>query len=489
MLKPANKRLSNTGIGATRPRMRDASGGFVRGRARALTGPLPRRSLSAQPRTTRDEAAGHGRAAAVEAALASAGRVDAVSVAVGAARIAVGGEATCDEPADSAEHDVAAGTGRWERWGACGEGARALEALAHMTPFFDEAIDAFPESSAPGRPKVMAGVIARGRGGRGRGVGARAAQEGAVPPGQALPQMRPLASVVSRGPYGRRPDAARVRRQGAGPRAPRQGVLAGRGKTHLAVATGAACAGRGMRARLLAAAGLVPAPLRARSEPRLGAPMPDLSRAGPPVIGETGHVPPDADGPRPLSQVMSGRHERRSTVIATNVGSSGWGAVSGDDRLAAAAIDRIAHHSRLVEFNGGSRRMDEALMLGESEGWERGRAGAEIRKSYLTKHAHLGGEPGGRHAPLRPRQQPHGVEPAAQVHLGVLHGRPDRHRELVGAPRALPDAVAVRDGRARRAPAPRALPAVRPPDPRQPPLAAPSPGYLADRAWRLPISP
>ncbi len=165
MLKPANKRLSNTGIGATRPRMRDASGGFVRGRARALTGPLPRRSLSAQPRTTRDEAAGHGRAAAVEAALASAGRVDAVSVAVGAARIAVGGEATCDEPADSAEHDVAAGTGRWERWGACGEGARALEALARMTPFFDEAIDAFPESSAPGRPKVMAGVIARGRGG------------------------------------------------------------------------------------------------------------------------------------------------------------------------------------------------------------------------------------------------------------------------------------------------------------------------------------
>ena len=98
---------------------------------------------------------------------------------------------------------------------------------------------------------------------------------------------------------------------------------------------------------ILAAAELVPAPLRARSEPRLGAPMPDLSRAGPPVIGETGHVPPDADGPRPLSQVMSGRHERRSTVIATNVGSSGWGAVSGDDRLAAAAIDRKCEASHL----------------------------------------------------------------------------------------------------------------------------------------------
>ncbi len=101
----------------------------------------------------------------------------------------------------------------------------------------------------------------------------------------------------------------------------------------------------------------------------------------------------------------------------------------------------------------------------------------------------LGGEPGGGHAPLRPRQQPHGTGPAAQVHLGVPRGRPGRRREVVGAPRALPGAVAPGDGRARRAPAPLALPSLRPPDPRQPPLAAPSPGYLAGRARGLPILP
>lgn len=27
-------------------------------------------------------------------------------------------------------------------------------------------------------------------------------------------------------------------------------------------------------------------------------------------------------------------------------------------------IDRVVHHSRLVEFNGASHRMDQALMLG-----------------------------------------------------------------------------------------------------------------------------
>ena len=35
---------------------------------------------------------------------------------------------------------------------------------------------------------------------------------------------------------------------------------------------------------------------------------------------------------------------------------------------------------------------------------------------------------------LRPRQQPHGMEPAAQARLGVPRGRPGRHKEVVGVP-------------------------------------------------------
>ena len=80
-----------------------------------------------------------------------------------------------------------------------------------------------------------------------------------------------------------------------------------------------------------------------------------------------GYVPLDVDGSRLLFQVMSDCYERRSMVITTNIEFSKWGAVFGDDKLAAATIDRIVHHGRLVEFNGGSRRMDEALMLGKSE--------------------------------------------------------------------------------------------------------------------------
>lgn len=43
------------------------------------------------------------------------------------------------------------------------------------------------------------------------------------------------------------------------------------------------------------------------------------------------------------------------------------GTVFGDDKMASAIIDRIVHHGRLVEFNGASRRMDAALMLGKQD--------------------------------------------------------------------------------------------------------------------------
>ncbi len=47
--------------------------------------------------------------------------------------------------------------------------------------------------------------------------------------------------------------------------------------------------------------------------------------------------------------------------------SANGGTILGDDKLASAMIDRVVHHGRLVEFNGTSKRMDKALMLGKAE--------------------------------------------------------------------------------------------------------------------------
>lgn len=64
---------------------------------------------------------------------------------------------------------------------------------------------------------------------------------------------------------------------------------------------------------------------------------------------------------------MSESYESRSPMITTNIEFSKWAAVLADEKLAAAMIDRIVHHGRLVEFNGSSKRMDRPLMLGKGD--------------------------------------------------------------------------------------------------------------------------
>ena len=82
--------------------------------------------------------------------------------------------------------------------------------------------------------------------------------------------------------------------------------------------------------------------------------------------GALGRLLVDVDGARLLHQVISDSYERKSVIFTTNVEFSRWGTVFADDKLAAAIVDRVAHHGRLVEFGGSSHRLEESLVLGKS---------------------------------------------------------------------------------------------------------------------------
>jgi len=101
---------------------------------------------------------------------------------------------------------------------------------------------------------------------------------------------------------------------------------------------------------------------RAKGEARLDRELSQLGRARLLVIDELGFLPLDPDGARLLFQVVSDAYERQSLVITTNLEFSRWGTVFGDDQMAAAVIDRIVHHGRLVQFRGESWRVRHALM-------------------------------------------------------------------------------------------------------------------------------
>ena len=136
----------------------------------------------------------------------------------------------------------------------------------------------------------------------------------------------------------------------------------GTGKTHMASALCALACERRLGARFFTASALVSRLRRARDEGRLDREAAQFGRARPLVIDELGFLPLDAGGARLVFQVFADAYEAQSVVITTNLEFSRWGSVFGDDQMAAAVIDRIVHHGRLVQFRGESYRVRHALM-------------------------------------------------------------------------------------------------------------------------------
>lgn len=140
----------------------------------------------------------------------------------------------------------------------------------------------------------------------------------------------------------------------------------GRGKTHLAVASGVAAINAGKQVRFFTTAQLVMALAKANAAGALDAFMVDLGKCDLLILDEFGYVPIDIVGAGLLFQVVAECYEKRSLILTTNIEFSKWGTVLGGDKLAAAMIDRIVHHGRLVEFGGESKRMGASLMLGRA---------------------------------------------------------------------------------------------------------------------------
>ena len=128
----------------------------------------------------------------------------------------------------------------------------------------------------------------------------------------------------------------------------------GTGKTHLAIALAAAACQQGIPARYFTTASLVMHLRRAKDHNRLDKELTLLARNKLLIIDEFGYVPIDAEGARLLFQVISDGYEKRSLILTTNLEFSRWGTVFGDDTMAAAVIDRIVHHGRLLQFRGES---------------------------------------------------------------------------------------------------------------------------------------
>ena len=82
------------------------------------------------------------------------------------------------------------------------------------------------------------------------------------------------------------------------------------------------------------------------------------------VIDELGYLPFEKRSARLFFQLVARRYERGSMLITTNQLIGQWGAVFGDDVLAAAILDHLLHHSHTLLIQGESYRLKQKKKSG-----------------------------------------------------------------------------------------------------------------------------
>lgn len=135
----------------------------------------------------------------------------------------------------------------------------------------------------------------------------------------------------------------------------------GTGKTHLATAIALKACEQGKQTRFFTAASLANILLEKNQKGTLNAYLGSLKNVELMVIDEIGFVPLHKDAAELLFQVISDCYERKSLIITSNLEFSGWNTVFGENRLTAALIDRLIHHSHIVIFSGESYRLTQSM--------------------------------------------------------------------------------------------------------------------------------
>lgn len=134
----------------------------------------------------------------------------------------------------------------------------------------------------------------------------------------------------------------------------------GSGKTHLLSALGLELVHKNRRVLYTTCSLLVQELLIAKKKLELKKVLRKLSRLDVLIIDDFGYVQQEREEMEVLFTLMSYRYERGSIMIASNLPFSKWEVIFKDPMTTAAAIDRLVHHSVILEMNIPSYRMEEA---------------------------------------------------------------------------------------------------------------------------------
>lgn len=147
--------------------------------------------------------------------------------------------------------------------------------------------------------------------------------------------------------------------------AARQNVLfrgpSGVGKTTLAQNLGYLALARGLSVRFTTLAAAQADLIRQESVPALERRLRRYTAPDILVIDEIGYLPCDNRSADLLYNVIGRRHEKRSTIVTTNLAFKQWGTIFPGAACVVAMVDRFAQHCHVMDIDADSWRQKHAL--------------------------------------------------------------------------------------------------------------------------------
>jgi len=134
----------------------------------------------------------------------------------------------------------------------------------------------------------------------------------------------------------------------------------GTGKTHVLCAVARELIRSGHRVYFTSCSLLVQDMLIAKHNLKLGRMIKRLSKYDAIIIDDIGYVQHSREEMEVLFTLLAERYERGSVMITSNLPFSKWEVIFKDPMTTAAAIDRLVHHSVILELNIKSYRVEHA---------------------------------------------------------------------------------------------------------------------------------
>ena len=147
--------------------------------------------------------------------------------------------------------------------------------------------------------------------------------------------------------------------------------LPGTGKTHALCAVGHRLVESGRSVLFAPAYRLVQDLLAAKRDLSLPRQLRKLDSYDLLLLDDLGYLPQGAEESEVLFTLIAERYERRSLGITSNLVFSQWEHIFANPMATAAAIDRVVHHSVILEFDVPSYRTGVAQQGGQNKGVNR----------------------------------------------------------------------------------------------------------------------